>query len=191
MSLDMDSLKSSRRDRSFAHDVDPCSEGFLQLAIESAHLEQSHALRSLDAEIIVTVGAVVTMSPRAEEVHLSIPYSAAMAPTTWQSSSNVYFSTSSMVTGWCLRYIDKDRDRFRVPTSHTADVLADCGKESRSMFAPLRNDSEFYSQQIFCALKRPVEEQIGMRFQSRSGRRAYGQRLIDSGNNLKDVSVVM
>ncbi|MBQ8644638.1 MAG: hypothetical protein IKA66_01735 [Candidatus Methanomethylophilaceae archaeon] len=59
------------------------------------------------------------------------------------------------------------------------------------MFAPLRNDSEFYSQQTFRALKRPVEEQIGMRFQSRSGRRAYGQRLIDSGNNLKDVSVVM
>ena len=40
-------------------------------------------------------------------------------------------------------------------------------------------------------MKRPVEEQIGMRFQLRSGRRVYGQRLIDSGNNLKDVSVVM
>ncbi|MBR2394652.1 MAG: hypothetical protein IKA98_04060 [Candidatus Methanomethylophilaceae archaeon] len=59
------------------------------------------------------------------------------------------------------------------------------------MFAPLRNDSEFYSQQIFFTLKRPVEEQIGMRFQLCSGRRAYGQRLIDSGNNLKDVFVVM
>lgn len=73
MSLDMDSLKSSRRDRSFAHDVDPCSEGFLQLAIESAHLEQSHALRGLDAEIIVTVGAVVTTGPGAEEVHSEYP----------------------------------------------------------------------------------------------------------------------
>ena len=114
MSLDMDSLKSSRRDRSFAHDVDPCSEGFLQLAIESAHHEQSHALRGLDAEIVVTVGAVVTTGPGAEEVHSKYPVLGGDGPTTWQSSSNVYSSTSSMVMGWCLRYIDKGRDRFRV-----------------------------------------------------------------------------
>ena len=56
-----------------AHDVDPRSEGLLQLAVEPTHLEQAHALRGLDTEIVVAVGAVVTAGPGAEEVHPENP----------------------------------------------------------------------------------------------------------------------
>ena len=56
-----------------AHDVNPCPKGLLQLAVEPAHLEQAHALRGLDTEIVVAVGAVVTAGPGAEEVHPENP----------------------------------------------------------------------------------------------------------------------
>ncbi|MBR4503391.1 MAG: site-specific integrase [Candidatus Methanomethylophilaceae archaeon] len=72
-----------------------------------------------------------------------------------------------------------------------ASKLAERGKESRSMFPPLNNSNEFYTQQGFCRMKACVEKEIGVRFQLRAGRRAFGQRLLDSGNRIEDVSVAM
>ena len=72
-----------------------------------------------------------------------------------------------------------------------AAKLAERGKESRSMFPPLNNSNEFYTQQAFCRMKARVENELGVRFQLRAGRRAFGQRLLDSGNRLEDVSVAM
>ena len=59
------------------------------------------------------------------------------------------------------------------------------------MFPPLNNSNEFYTQQGFCRMKACVEKEIGVRFQLRAGRRAFGQRLLDSGNRIEDVSVAI
>ena len=56
------------------------------------------------------------------------------------------------------------------------------------MFPPLRTDREFLTQQAFGRLKAPIEEMIGIKFQLRDGRRAYGQRMLDSGYKLELVS---
>lgn len=64
-------------------------------------------------------------------------------------------------------------------------------KTTRAMFTPLENDNEFYSQQGFARIKKSIEEILDTKFQLRSARRAFGQRLIDSGNRLDDVSVAM
>ena len=72
-----------------------------------------------------------------------------------------------------------------------ARKLAERGRESRSMFPPLNNSNEFYTQQGFCRMKACVEKELGVRFQLRAGRRAFGQRLLDSGNRIEDVSVAM
>lgn len=65
------------------------------------------------------------------------------------------------------------------------------GKESRSMFPPLQGKSEFYTQQAFEKLKSGVEDTLGVKYELRSGRRAFGQRLLDKGNRIEDVSVAM
>lgn len=39
----------------------------------SAHIEKAQALRDLDAEVIIAIGAVVNAGPRAEEVHSEYP----------------------------------------------------------------------------------------------------------------------
>ena len=41
----------------------------MRASSHSAHLEKAQALRDLDAEVIVVVGAVVNAGPRAEEAH--------------------------------------------------------------------------------------------------------------------------
>ena len=79
-----------------------------------------------------------------------------------------------------LRYLDSRVEKLR-----------EAGKESRAMFPPLNNDSEFYSQQAFCSLKKCVEEELGEKFDLRSARRAFGQFLLDCGNRIEDVSVAM
>ncbi len=72
-----------------------------------------------------------------------------------------------------------------------AEKLAQHGRESRSMFPPLMNENEFYSQQAFCKMKKLVEEELGAKFELRAARRAFGQNLLDSGNRIEDVSVAM
>lgn len=63
---------------------------------------------------------------------------------------------------------------------------------NKAMFPNFGYKKENYlSQQNFCKLKEPVEEILGMKFEIRAGRRAFGQRAIDRGQDLTDISVVM
>ena len=72
-----------------------------------------------------------------------------------------------------------------------ARKLEEFHKESDALFPPLRSDREFMAQQSFGKVKVLVEEQVGAKFQLRAGRRAFGQRALDSGQELKNVSVTM
>ncbi|MGN0138299.1 MAG: tyrosine-type recombinase/integrase [Candidatus Methanomethylophilaceae archaeon] len=87
--------------------------------------------------------------------------------------------------------MDGVEDIFRKYLGMRAEMLEKYGRKSRAMFPPLRGDSEFYCQQSFGRLKKVVEDILGTKFELRSGRRAYGQRLIDKGNPIEDVSVAM
>ena len=79
-----------------------------------------------------------------------------------------------------LRYLKERKERLLM-----------LGKDSDSLFPPMQRGGEFYTQQGFCKLKKPVEEILGTRIELRSGRRAFGQRLLDCGNQVEDVSVMM
>ena len=68
------------------------------------------------------------------------------------------------------------------------EKLRSLGRTSAAMFPPLRTGKEFLTQQAFGRLKAPIEEIIGIRFQLRDGRRAFGQRMLDSGYKLELVS---
>ncbi len=74
---------------------------------------------------------------------------------------------------------------------YRARKLEELGIVSNSMFPPLRSNSEFVCQQAFGHFKARVEKEIGAKFELRSGRRAFGQRALDAGHELKDVSKVM
>lgn len=65
------------------------------------------------------------------------------------------------------------------------------GMTSTAMFPPFRSDREFLTQQGFGRLKKPVEDTLGVKFELRDGRRAYGQRLLDRGYALELVSISM
>ncbi|MBR6038197.1 MAG: site-specific integrase [Candidatus Methanomethylophilaceae archaeon] len=69
--------------------------------------------------------------------------------------------------------------------------LRACKKTTRAMFTPLDRDGEFYTQQGLVGFKKDVEDALGTKFELRSARRAFGQRLINSGNRIEDVSVAM
>lgn len=64
---------------------------------------------------------------------------------------------------------------------------------SKAMFPNFiyRSKDPYLSQQNFCKLKIPIENELGIKFEIRAGRRAFGQRAIDRGQNLTDISVVM
>ncbi|MBR4227323.1 MAG: site-specific integrase [Candidatus Methanomethylophilaceae archaeon] len=87
--------------------------------------------------------------------------------------------------------MDGAEDILRKYLSARESMLRAHGKTTRAMFTPLNNDNEFYSQQGFGCLKQGIERAVGAKFQLRSGRRAYGQRLLNRGNSLEDVSVSM
>ena len=87
--------------------------------------------------------------------------------------------------------MDGVEDIFRKYLGMRAEVLREHGIESRAMFPPLKGDAEFYCQQSFGRLKKVVEDILGTKFELRSGRRAFGQRLLDKGNLIEDVSVAM
>ncbi len=65
------------------------------------------------------------------------------------------------------------------------------GTKSRSMFPTFRSDKEFVRQQSLGRFKSLVEDVLGVRFEIRDARRAFGQRLLDSGEALELVSYVM
>ena len=54
---------------SFADDIDLCSEGLFESAVEATHLEQTRSLGCDNAEIVVAVGTVVPAGPGSEEIH--------------------------------------------------------------------------------------------------------------------------
>ncbi len=87
--------------------------------------------------------------------------------------------------------MDGTEDIVRKYLAMRNEVLSKDLRKTRSMFPPLRNGNEFYTQQAFGRLKGAVEKELGVKYELRSGRRAYGQRLIDKGNRLEDVSVAM
>lgn len=87
--------------------------------------------------------------------------------------------------------MDGADDILRKYLDMRSEVLREHGIKTRSMFPPLRGGSEFYSQQSFGRFKKKVEDIIGMKYELRSGRRAYGQRLLDKGNLIEDVFVAM
>ncbi len=87
--------------------------------------------------------------------------------------------------------MDGVEDIFRKYLGMRVEVLREHGIESREMFPPLKGNVEFYCQQSFGRLKKVVEDIRGTRFELRSGRRAFGQRLLDKGNLIEDVSVAM
>lgn len=65
------------------------------------------------------------------------------------------------------------------------------GKTSKTMFPPIFSENEYYQQQSFGRLKKCVEEALGVGFEIRAGRRSFGQRRIDQGNDISDVSYAM
>ena len=66
------------------------------------------------------------------------------------------------------------------------------GFNGKAMFPNLRYPDRVYlSQQSFGSLKRPVEKALGERLEIRAGRRSFGQRALDNGQDLMDISVAM
>ena len=72
-----------------------------------------------------------------------------------------------------------------------AERLRALGIESEAMFPPLRSGREFMRQQSFGRLKERVEGILGVRFELRDGRRAYGQRMLNAGYPIELVSKSM
>ena len=72
-----------------------------------------------------------------------------------------------------------------------AERLRSFGIESDAMFPSFRSDREFMRQQSFGRLKERVERILGVRFELRDGRRAYGQRMLNAGYPIELVSKSM
>lgn len=62
---------------------------------------------------------------------------------------------------------------------------------SRAMFPTFRSGSEFVTQQSFGRYKSVVEDTLGVEFELRDARRAFGQRLLDQGYKIEQVSSAM
>lgn len=75
--------------------------------------------------------------------------------------------------------------------SMRAEKLRSFGIESDAMFPSFRSDREFMRQQSFGRLKERVEGILGVRFELRDGRRAYGQRMLNAGYPIELVSKSM
>lgn len=75
--------------------------------------------------------------------------------------------------------------------SMRAEKLRSFGIESDAMFPSFRSDREFMRQQSFGRLKERVERILGVRFELRDGRRAYGQRMLNAGYPIELVSKSM
>ncbi len=69
--------------------------------------------------------------------------------------------------------------------------LDSIGKTSNVLFPPLRNPDGFLSYNYVEKLKLFVEKEVGVKFELRKCRRTYGQRAVDEGQDLRDVSRVL
>jgi site-specific recombinase XerD len=66
--------------------------------------------------------------------------------------------------------------------------LAYYHRESTAFFPTFRSDSEFITQQSMGKLKDVVQNILGVKFQLKDARRAYGQRMLDRGVPIEFVS---
>lgn len=71
------------------------------------------------------------------------------------------------------------------------EVLKMKGIESRAMFPPMSGNAEFVQQQSMSRFKSYVEDIIQEKFELRDARRAFGQRMLNSGYTMEQVSTVM
>ncbi len=65
------------------------------------------------------------------------------------------------------------------------------GKTSEALFPPIRGKEEFIGYNMLEKLKKAVEGDIGETFELRKCRRTFGQRALDEGHNIHNVSLVM
>ena len=69
--------------------------------------------------------------------------------------------------------------------------LQNRGKVSDALFPPIRGKEEFIGYNMVEKLKKAVEEDIGENFELRKCRRTFGQRALDEGHDIHNVSLVM
>ncbi len=70
--------------------------------------------------------------------------------------------------------------------------LADAGMQSEAMFPPFRKNTEFITQQSMSRFKIRVQKHLKVDpFELKDGRRAYGQRMLDVGVPIENVSYCM
>ena len=65
------------------------------------------------------------------------------------------------------------------------------GKKSEALFPPIRGNEEFIGYNMLEKLKMAVVEDIGEDFELRECRRTFGQRALDEGQDIHNVSLVM
>ena len=71
-------------------------------------------------------------------------------------------------------------------------ILCSSSVTINAMFPNFRYPVRKYlCQQAFCRLKQRVEIHMGVKFELRAGRRSFGQRALDDGQELENVSVAM
>ena len=88
--------------------------------------------------------------------------------------------------------MDGTEDIFEKYLNRRKHVVRWSGSNNEAMFPNLTQPRKKYlTQQQFCLLKKPVEDIIGERIEIRAARRAFGQRAIDNGHDLSDISVAM
>lgn len=69
--------------------------------------------------------------------------------------------------------------------------LESCNRVSAALFPPIRGTGEFIGYNMVEKLKKAVEEDIGETFELRKCRRTFGQRALDEGHDIHNVSLVM
>jgi len=69
--------------------------------------------------------------------------------------------------------------------------LEKAGKKEDALFPPLKHNGGYISYGRIRTLKSFVEEDIGFKFDLRKCRRTFGQRAINEGQSMHDVSLVM
>ena len=69
--------------------------------------------------------------------------------------------------------------------------LERAGKREDALFPPLKHDGGYLSYGRIRILKTFVEEDLDMKFELRKCRRTFGQRALDEGQAIHDVSLVM
>ena len=69
--------------------------------------------------------------------------------------------------------------------------LGRAGKSEEALFPPIKHNGGYISYGRIRTLKSMVEDDLEMKFDYRKCRRTFGQRAIDEGQSMHDVSLVM